>query len=196
MLSGLEARQNESSQRQQSQLCVHVSTARSTLQACSRGREATGPGCADSEPRGHPGCGEGGAASGWREGQVGADLDLETVGEQEGAGSRGTCIVHLLPQSWLRLQRGSEWASGKPAGNVPGVSRCAALRVLSEVVTVTWLCCLTSCGPEAGGGGSRVGSQMACGSSGFQLLRGARGQRSPVHCPVMLVVSINDSCSA
>lgn len=37
------------------------------------------------------------------EGQVGADLDLETVGEQEGAGSRGTCIIHLLPPSWLRL---------------------------------------------------------------------------------------------
>ena len=29
---------------------VSVSTARSTLQACSGGREATGPGCADSEP--------------------------------------------------------------------------------------------------------------------------------------------------
>lgn len=40
-----------------------------------------------------------GAASWWREGQVGADLELKTVGEQEGAGSCGTYIIHLIPPS-------------------------------------------------------------------------------------------------
>lgn len=75
-----------------------VSTARPTLQCAAGAGRPLVPPCADSQPRGPPGCGEGrGAASRWRERQVAADLELKTVGEQEGAGSRGTYIVHLIP---------------------------------------------------------------------------------------------------
>lgn len=75
-----------------------VSTARPTLQCAAGARRPLVPPCADSQPRGPPGCGEGrGAASRWQERQVAADLELKTVGEQKGAGSRGTYIVHLIP---------------------------------------------------------------------------------------------------